>query len=222
MIMRAFDMESGSTSASPDGTAAPLSGEDAASALPTGPAVGPAKATTGEAAPTKPPPASLVSIPVKSKPAGTIKAGDLTRLFELSRRQTVTPAAPIEPSLSEPSTPAGATTLIAPTAFLDASEALPQEIATEPPVEVASPIEPALTGTETPNEETSAEIEALKRPLDIAPAKAEVETNALAAEASVPASSPAVAHAEQPKPATAAPKLGTERQTRRSRRRLKR
>jgi len=172
MVMPAFDMEPSSTSASLERTA-----------------------PTGETAPTKPPPASLVSIRVKNKPAASIKSGDLTRLFELARRQAITPATPIEPSP-------------------DPSEALPPEIATEPPVAAVSPIEPPgipeTTLAETPNEETSAEIEALKRPMDIAPSEAEVEASVLAAEASVPASPPAVAHAEQPKPASAEPKLGTE------------
>src|SRR5690242_3150079 len=121
MVLPAFDMESSSTSSSPDGTAAPPSGEDAATALP----AGPAKAPTAETAPTKPPPASLVSIRVKYKPAAPVKAGDLTRLFELARRQSVTPAAPSEPSPSEPAPPAAATTEVAPAAepvvsFLDA------------------------------------------------------------------------------------------------------
>jgi len=54
------------------------------------------------------------------------------------------------------------------------------------------------------------EVEALKRPLDIAPSEAGVEANAFAAEASVPASSTAVAPAALPEPASAAPKVGTE------------
>jgi len=219
MVMPAFDMESSSTSPSPDETVAPPSGEDSATASPATREAGPAKATTEATAPTKPPPASLVSIPVKNKPAAGAKAGDLTRLFELARRQTVTPATPSEPSPAEPSPLAAATTEVAPAAepvvsFLDASESLLPEIATEPPVEAVSPIElPRISATtlaETPNEEASAEIDALERPLDIAPSEAEVEANAFAAEASAPASSPAVAPAEQPEPALAPPKFATQ------------
>jgi len=220
MVMPAFDMESSSTSSSPDGTVAPPNSEDSATASPATREAGPAKATTGATAPTKPPPASLVSIPVKNRPAASsIKAGDLTRLFELARRQTVTPATPSEPSPSEPSPLAAATTEVAPAAepvvsFLDASESLLPEIATEPPVEAVSPIEPprisATTLAETPTEETSAEIDALERPLDIAPSEADVEANAVAAKGSVPASPHAVALAEQPEPASAPPKFATQ------------
>ena len=61
-----------------------------------------ATSSRGEAAPAKPPAASLVSIGIKGKPAGANKTGDLTRLFESARRQGQTPAGPSEATEAKP------------------------------------------------------------------------------------------------------------------------
>jgi hypothetical protein len=58
------------------------------------------------AAPVKPPPASLVSVTIKGKRAGPAKSGDLTRLFELARRNEEAPPAAGEPASEPPPAPA--------------------------------------------------------------------------------------------------------------------
>lgn len=107
MVMPAFDMESGSTSAPPDGNLA-SPGPDGTAVAPGGPDATPARAPAGESATAKPPPASLISITAKSKTAGAKKSGDLTRLFELAHRgppaALVEPAPAVEPAPSAPAT----------------------------------------------------------------------------------------------------------------------
>jgi len=158
MVMPAFDMEPSSTSVPPDGVVPHPSGE--AVAAPASPEAAPPKTPSrGETAPAKPPPASLVSIAVKNKAAAASKAGDLTRLFELARRQPTAPAAPIQPLPAEP-VPAAAAPAdvespaepisIAPTAAeIPAVEAAPEPLPLESapdlaPAEPAALVEPAI------------------------------------------------------------------------------
>ena len=166
MVMPAFDMEPSSTSVPPDGTVPPPSRDAVAPSA--SPEAASSKTPSGETAPAKPPPASLVSIAVRSKPATTTKAGDLTRLFELARRQPTVPAAPVEPQPAEPTlavaTPADIASpsepiSIAPTAaeisvVETAPEPLPLESAPElAPAQLVALLEPAIVseaGFETP------------------------------------------------------------------------
>jgi hypothetical protein len=101
MAMPAFDMEPGSTSVPPDGNSAAPGQGDAVAMPPASAEAAAANPATGGTATTKPPAASLTTITRKSKPAPSAKAGDLTRLFELARRQASSPS--LEPqSAAEP------------------------------------------------------------------------------------------------------------------------
>ena len=96
MAMPAFDMEPGSASASPDGNPSPPTPDDASAVAPSAvPEAAATKPASRQTAPTKSPTASLVSIAAKNKAATTQKSGDLTRLFEMARRQA--PSASAEP-----------------------------------------------------------------------------------------------------------------------------
>jgi hypothetical protein len=134
MGMPAFDMEPSSKSVPPDGNPAAPSQGDAAVTPPASTEAPAAKPATGGTAPTKPPAASLTTIVSKSKPAPSAKAGDLTRLFELARRQASFP--PLEP--------------------VPATE--PAPIATEPAV-LDSPSEPQPMPIETAVAEVAPEPE---------------------------------------------------------------
>jgi hypothetical protein len=102
MPMPAFDMERGSTSL-PDGNPAPPSGDEATAVVPPESAEATAaKPANGGTLPAKPPAASLISIAGKAKPASS-KAGDLTRLFDLARRQGS--SASVEPPSSSAPAP---------------------------------------------------------------------------------------------------------------------
>jgi len=63
--------------------------------------------------PSKPPPASLVSIAAKSKPAASNKAGDLTRLFELARQEASASLPPVAEPALEPAAPVEPAALVA-------------------------------------------------------------------------------------------------------------
>ncbi len=101
MILRALDTERNSASPPSDGAITPpTSGSDAEPAPK--PEAASVPSSSSEAHPAKPPAASLVSIAVRGRPAGPAKAGDLTRFFELARRQANAPAAPSELPPAEP------------------------------------------------------------------------------------------------------------------------
>ena len=142
MTLPALDLGQSSAGTPSEGAIAPPGQSDA-----TEPAPKPGAATEissrSEAAPAKPPAASLVSIATKGKQAGPSKAGDLTRLFELARRQAQVSTRPGEVA------PAELPHCVAPEA-----ESAPQPMPTAPlPVEtpVAElPPEPAASVDATP------------------------------------------------------------------------
>ena len=109
MTFTGLDTEPSSPSP-PDGAGAPPSCDAAAEPTaasevhePESPQDGPTEKSANVMAPhARPPAASLVSIPIKHKPAGPTKAGDLTRFFELAHRQARTPAPSEPPSVAAP------------------------------------------------------------------------------------------------------------------------
>jgi hypothetical protein len=140
MTLPALDLELSSASPPPDGAIAPPNGDGTAEPAPASDAAA-AKSSGSEAAPAKPPAASLVSIAIKSKSGGSTKAGDLTRLFELAHRQP-------RPSIAP-------------------SDMSPVEAAPTPGFEsAAQPIPAAFSSIETP----IAQVESEPGPLETAPA----------------------------------------------------
>jgi hypothetical protein len=144
MTLPALDMGLSSASPLPEGTIEPTTGDGSAepAATPEAPA---AKSPSGQAAPAKPPAASLISIAAKGKPSGPTKTGDLTRFFELSRRQAPLPTTPAEPLSAVFPAPLATEVEVAPQPLPAASpiETPVQEVLLEPaPFEAPSAPEP--------------------------------------------------------------------------------
>ena len=165
MTLPAVDMAPSSTAPLPDGAIAPTS-DDGASEAGTTPDVPAPQAPAGEAMPAKSPAASLISIAGKTKSSGPTKAGDLTRFFELARRQPAT-ATQSEPLPTEP-TPA-------PTVEIESTQS--------PVAAVPTPIETPVDETplaEAPMVETAVASTPLEPnfPLMLAPPQAVTDTHA--------------------------------------------
>lgn len=173
MTLQALDMEPSSPSPLPDGTSAPSSGDAVAEPMATSEAAPSASApepastqsSSGGSPHTKPHAASLTSIAVKNKPAAPAKAGDLTRLFELARREAKTPSEP------PPAEPALVTSLPE-----QISEAMPVAAAPAPaPIENSvAEVPPELAPFETASEPAPVE----PVPLAAPPAAPEVALEA--------------------------------------------
>ena len=142
MALRAFDMEPSSRSPLPEDTAASTNGDAPAEPTATPEAV-PAKSSGGDASHAKSPAASLISIAAKNKPTAPAKAGDLTRFFELARRQPTALSAPSQPPPVEATATLAAPleTIPAPMPAALTPVELPSiEVSPEPaPIETASP-----------------------------------------------------------------------------------
>jgi hypothetical protein len=164
MALRALNMEPTSPSPLPEDTSASTNGDAPTEPTATPEAV-PAKSSGGNASYTKPPAASLVSIAVKNKPTAPAKTGDLTRFFELARRQPMAASAPSQP----PSVEATATV------------AVPLESAVAPTPAAPTPIElPSIAVSPEP------------APLETAPSPAEAEPSRSAGPAVFDAALPLV------------------------------
>ena len=140
MTLPAGGMTQSPTSPLPDGAIAPPSGIGAPEAAGT-PETPPAKSPASDPSPAKPPAASLVSIATKGKSSGPAKAGDLTRFFELARRQA-SPAAPAAGPIAEAEAEAAPSPVAA----------VPSPIETpvaETPVMETRAVEPPLAPLET-------------------------------------------------------------------------
>lgn len=189
MTLPGVGMTQSPTSPLPDGAIVPPSGDDApeAAGTPESPA---AKSPARDAAPAKPPAASLTSIATKGKSSGPAKAGDLTRFFEVARHQPA-PTTTSEPPPTAPTPAPIAEVEVAPSSVAGVSSPIETPVA-ETPVMETQAVEPPLAPLETA---------VALEPETVAPSVEPVIASAVTDEPSVPlmlAPPPVVTDADAP------------------------